>query len=321
MRTAAIKSRWLGGLALALLCLTGISASAATATVFATRFEIAEGYSTNLALADQQGWTNAGSGGNGVVSNYIKGLGQQAYIGYFPPAPGNNSLTVWKPLNFNSSNASLIRFSAEMSVIDSNSTNRDQFYWSVYNRAGDRLFAILFDNWDLSIWHELDDGFLYDTGWGFTNGSPTDGVYTLDISMSFPSNRWSAFLNGTTIVTNQPITTIGAPLNLGDVDTEWWLTLSNKPGNNYLLFDNYTVTTEPLPAVIPSVQPPLLAGGGQQLIRVNGKDNAQYAVEASTNLLGWTALKTNIVTGGYFDYLDTGAVGLPRRYYRARWVP
>ena len=50
-------------------------------------------------------------------------------------------------------------------------------------------------------------------------------------------------------------------------------------------------------------------------------NNLQYAVEASTNLKNWTSLKTNIVTGGYFDYLDTGAVGLKQRYYRARWVP
>lgn len=321
MKMAAITSRWTCGLALGLFCLLGNVASGATATIYATRFETSEGFSTTAALSGQKGWTNAGAGGNGIVSNYIAGLGQQAYIGFYAPASGYSSLAVWKPLNFDSSNASLVRFSVEMSVIDSSTTNRDQFYWSVYNRSGDRLFAILFDNADLSIWHELDNGFLYDTGWGFTNGASTNGVYTLDISMNFPSNRWTALLNGTKIVTNQPITTKSAALNLGDIDAEWWLTITNKPGDNYLLFDNYTVTADALPAVIPSLDPPLAVGGDQRLVRVNGRNNVQYAVEASTNLVVWTSLKTNIATAGFFDYLDTGAIGLPRRFYRARWVP
>ena len=41
----------------------------------------------------------------------------------------------------------------------------------------------------------------------------------------------------------------------------------------------------------------------------------------ATNLVNWVALKTNVVSGGYFDYLDTSSTGLPRCYYRARWVP
>ena len=318
---AARKSPWICGLALVLLCFSARVAPGATATIYATRFETAEGFSKAATLSGQKGWTNAGSGGNGILANYIAGLGQEAYIGFAAPDPGYSSLAVWKPLNFDSSNASLVHFSVTMSVIDSSTTNRDQFYWSVYNTAGSRLFSILFDNADLSIWHELDDGLLYDTGWGFTNGVSTNGVYTLDLTMSFPSNRWTALLNGTKIVTNQPITTKSAPLNLGDVDAEWWLTITNKPGDNFLVFDNYTVTADALPAVIPSVQPPLTAGAGQRIVRVNGKNNVQYAVEASTNLVAWTSLKTNIATAGFFDYLDTGAIGLPRRFYRARWVP
>lgn len=321
MKTAAMHSRWVGTFALGLLCLVGIGASGATATVYATRFEVSEGFSTSADLAGQQGWTSAGSGGNGIVSNFFDGLGQQGYVGFAAPNPGYSSLGVWRPLNFDSSNASLVRFSVDMSVIDSTTTNRDEFYWAVYNKAGHRLFAVLFDNKDLSVWHELDDGFLYDTGWGFDNGNFTNGFYALDITMSFPSNRWSAFLNGTKIVTNQPITKTGAVLNFGDVDAEWFLSITNKPGNNYLVFDNYTITADALPAVIPSVQSPVAAGAGQQLVRVNGKNNVQYAVEASTNLVTWTSLKTNIVTGGFFDHLDNGAAGLSRRFYRARWVP
>ena len=297
------------------------AASAATATLYATRFEHSEGFRTNATLASQGGWTNAGSGGNGIVTNYILGLGQQAYIGYYAPDAGDTALSVWKPVNFAPSNASLVHFSVEMSVIDSSTNqfglNRDDFYWSVYNSAGDRLFGVLFNNYDLTIWHELDDGFIYETGWYFENGVS----YTLDVTMNFSSNRWDATLNGTQIVSNQLITTTGAARTFGDADAEWVLGTTNKPGNNYLLFDNYTITADALPSVIPNLQPPQPVAGGQRLIRVNGKNNARYAVEASTNLVGWASLKTNTVTGGFFDYTDTGAPGLRQRFYRARWVP
>lgn len=321
MNTAASKSRWLVLLSLIGACLGAITASATTATVYATRFETTEGFSPSMDLTGQGGWSGIGSGGNGIVSNFFEGYGQQAYIGFSPPSSGFTSLGLWKPLTFDSSNASVMRFTVDMSLIDSSTTNRDEFYWAVYNRAGQRLFALLFDNKDLSIWHELDNNTLYNTGWSFVNGDSTNGFYTLDVSMSFSSNRWSAFLNGTKIVTNQLITTKGATLNFGDVDVEWWLSISNKPGDNYLLFDNYAITAEPLPAVIPSLQPPVAAGAGQQLLRVYGKNNVQYALEASTNLVTWTPLKTNIVTGGFFDHLDTGAAALKQRFYRARWVP
>ena len=299
-----------------------ISASAATATLYATRFEVAEGFSTNATLAGQGGWTKAGSGGNGIVTNYILGLGQQAYIGYFAPAAGDTALAVWKPVNFAPNNASLVHFSVEMSVIDSstnqNGLNRDEFYWTVYNNAGDRLFGVLFDNYDLSIWHELDDGFIYDTGWSFEN----EESYTLEVTMNFSASRWGATLNGTQIVTNQLITTKGAARSFGDADAEWVLGITNKPGNNYLIFDNYTVTADALPSVVPSVQSPVTVAGGQKQIRVSGKNNAAYAIEGSTNLVKWTSLRKNVAnSSGYFDYTDTNAPALKQRFYRARWVP
>jgi len=69
------------------------------------------------------------------------------------------------------------------------------------------------------------------------------------------------------------------------------------------------------------IQPPLAFGGGQYLIRVTGTEDVKFAVEGSTNLLNWVSLKTNVISDGYFEHLDTTAAGLPRRFYRARWVP
>ena len=298
--------------------LTGATVgNAATATLDSTQFETSQGFNISNYLSGQSGWVSAGSGGNGLVTNAFAGMKQQAYVGYFPPDAGGDYLQVWYPVNFNATNAPTVRFNVDMAIMDSSTTNRDEFSWSIYNTDGHRLFTLILYNNDLTLWHLLDDGVYRDTGWDFER----DTDYSLQISMHFGSNIWNASLNGTLVVTNQFITTTNAARTFGDADAEWFLRLADAPGDNYMIFDNYSVTADPLPQVIPSLQRPIAAGGGQQLLRVHGMNNLSYAVEASTNLMHWTSLKTNVVTGGYFDHLDTGAAGLRQRYYRARWVP
>jgi len=302
--------------------LSGGVALAATTTVYATQFEAAEGYSTALDLAGQAGWVYSGSGGNGVLANALEN--QSAYIGYAPPDPVDDALVLWKPINFNpmSTGYPIVNFSVLMNIIDSESTtNRDIFRWSVYNSIGDRLFSIDFDNLYLDIAYVLDGtNEVKFTYLPFVNESN----YLLNITMNFASNRWSATYNGIKIATNQPITTTGALLDLGDVDAVWLVNLqngTNAPGDNYMLFDNYRITAES-PQVSPA-QVALLGrtGEGWALLQVSGAEGTRWSVDTTTNLINWLPLKTNPIAGGYFDYVDQTAAGKPLRFYRARNVP
>jgi hypothetical protein len=54
---------------------------------------------------------------------------------------------------------------------------------------------------------------------------------------------------------------------------------------------------------------------------VRGPDGSRWAVDATPDLLNWAALKTNAVSGAYFDQVDTTAPDFPHRFYRARLVP
>jgi hypothetical protein len=56
-------------------------------------------------------------------------------------------------------------------------------------------------------------------------------------------------------------------------------------------------------------------------LHLEGQDDRNYAIEVSTNLNQWTALKTNNASDGSFDFLDNTAVGQPQRFYRARLIP
>ena len=172
-----------------------------------------------------------------------------------------------------------------------------------------------FDNVDLGIYYYLDgtNSGVW-SGLEFTNGT----AYALSLELDFTSNQWSATCNGALLTTNrQPITTVGAPLNLGDIDAGWFIYDASAPGDNYMVFDDYLIT-----ASLPSPQLSLLGIlDGAPVLRLSGTPDMAFALEASSNLVGWVPLKTNITTAGSFDYVDDGAAGLPRRFYRARWVP
>lgn len=292
----------------------------ASTNVFVTQFEPGEGYTNNFDLVGQGGWLGEGTGGNGIVSNFIPGQGQQAYIGFAAPAPGEDYFVAWHPLNFNPLAAGLpiVRFSVLMGIVDSTNDGFDNFRWTVYNRQVEKLFSLDFDNYFTNVSYLLDGtNGLRDTGVSFAPGAN----YTLLVTMNFAANRWSATFNNMLLATNQPITTTGATLDLGDIDGEWLIYETNAPGNNYLLFDNYGVTAEALPAPPAQVEFLDLTDEGWALLRIFGQTGSRWAVEATTNFLNWTALNTNVVSGTSFDVVDTTAVGLKQRYYRARHVP
>lgn len=315
------QSVWVGW-AVALSLLSG---SAAPTNVFFTQFEIAEGYDINLDLAGQNSWIKDGSGGNGLVPNFFSGQGQQAYVGFTPPQAGEELLYVYRPINFDplAAGLPLVRFSVLMSLRDSTggNTNYDWFRWSVYNARSNRLFSIEFDNAFLEVNYQLDgNNPIVTSPVTFVPGSN----YNLTVTMNYASNRWSASLGSMLIVTNVSITTTGLPLTLGDIDAVWWLQNINAPGNNYLLFDNYRITAEAVTVPVPARPQVIMlsaASGGWPSLRVLGQDATQWSLDASTNLVTWTPLKTNTITGGYFDHIDTSATPAPRRFYRARWVP
>jgi hypothetical protein len=308
---------------LALVCFLwagGLSSSFGTPTnIFSTQFEFSQGYNPNLSLAGQNGWTKFGSGGNGLTNGFFGGQGQQAYVGYFPPVTGYSNLFVWHPIDFSpvAAGLPLVQFTTLMSIVGSTNGESDYFQWQVLNNHTQPLIVIDFDVYATNVGYFLDGTQYVDTGVKFGLGA----TYTLTITMNFASNLWSATLNSALLATNQPITTTGKQLTLGEVDAVWLLYAANAPGDNFMLFDNYTITAEAFTPPRPRLTLLGRTSAGQTLLRLNGQNGSKFAIEASINLLNWIALKTNLVTDGSFDYVDSGTPPFSRKLYRARWVP
>jgi len=291
-------------------------------TLFSTGLEYPE-YDPQFTLAGQNGWTSYPEGGNGLVTNFFPGLGQQAYLGSFPPTVATDSLIVWKPLGFDPLTAGqpVVTFSVTMEIFDSSEeprANRDCFRWSVYNTHGTRLCSLDFDNASTEISYLLDTGSFVSTGFAFERET---GVYDLILTLDFAANQWRASLNGTNIVEALPLTTTNTPRHLGDISAAWVLHEGvQRFGDNFMVFDDYQVVAEVAPAEAFRLESLGQMPGVGCVLRLHGQPGRRYAIDATADFTHWTALKTNEATDGSFDYLDRGGSVLARRFYRGRLV-
>jgi hypothetical protein len=310
------------GLALALTnALPHARAAAPTnsTVLFATGFELNEGYDSRFTLAGQNGWVSFGSGGNMLVTNFFEGGGQQALIGYHPPeAPKYDQLNLLWPVNLRPVDPaqSLVRFSVLMEVVDSANNQWDYFRWSAYNVDGHRLFSLDFDNFTAEITFALNgtNGFV-STGFRFDNGQ----LYELTIDMNFARNLWSANMNGLTIVDVQPITVTDVPLDLGSVDAVWVIRRAGSAGDNYMLFDDYRITAESLPSIPPSLEVLAAAQPGTFDFRLHGEPGMEYVIDYSEDLRSWLPASTHrLPASGTLDLTDSAAGNTALRFYRAR---
>lgn len=293
-------------------------ASADAFVIYYTDFETNAGYFNTNSLTSHPDWKKEGSGGNGIT-NFLPGSNQQAYVGRTPPVAGGSFLSVRHPVNFHAvaSNSPVVVFTVLMGLGDSTNAHYDSFYWSAYNADSNYLFTINFNNNDFKIYYALDgtnDTFKHE-GWSWALYT----LYDLKITMNFASNRWDATLGTSLIVSNKPITTSGLELSLGYIAAEWAITDTNNPGNNYMLFDDYTLSADIIPPYSPQIHI-LSRQNSYTSLRVTGQSNYQFAIDATIDLAGWTPLTTNVTTAGLFDFVDMGAAGMPQRLYRARWV-
>ncbi|RME94110.1 MAG: hypothetical protein D6766_06690 [Verrucomicrobia bacterium] len=316
-----LAAAWFG--LAALMAASALGGAPGRQVVFYTGFEISEGYrsaESELPLRGQNGWLGSGSGGNGLVRDFFVGLGQQAYIGYLPPAPKDGYLVLWKPLDLPDPQPDrpIWRFSVLMQIVDSTNGQYDDFRWTFYNRDGIALFTTAFDNANTGIYFALDDSAeFYDTGFVFSN----DAMYELEVILNFARNDWIARMNGVRIIDAQPISTNGVALNLGDVDAVWVAHDPQQPGDNYMLFDEYTVSVEPETVIPPVVEPLGFTDEGDFALLLHGERGVRYGVEATDDLRQWIRIGEPLLDEGWLVFTDPAANGRQHAFYRMVELP
>lgn len=72
-----------------------------------------------------------------------------------------------------------------------------------------------------------------------------------------------------------------------------------------------------LPTVTPVAAETGMVANGFQL-KFSGPTGSNCVIEASSDLVHWAPISTNVITGGVVSYVDTAAKNHPSRFYRAK---
>lgn len=186
------------------------------------------------------GWVGETSA-HGIVVDFFPNRGQQMYVGSDTLFAGEAAF-YWRPLNYDplSNGTPLIRVTAELAFVDSTNGLRDDFGFLFYNKDGDYLAGILFENSTGKIWiGDGSDGPFIDSGQTFNQGEFTH----LEIEVDYSANSWTASRHGVQLFAPRPFHLGGDPLTLGDVSL-YWSIRNLFPGDNYMLVDNLSITAE-----------------------------------------------------------------------------
>ena len=241
-----------------------ILSTTAVVDLYNTSFDAAEGYTTKAPLVGQRGWRSVlaadGSvitGGNGVLANQFPSLDQQGYVGLTPLSNQAASLQVYQDLGYSfTADNPVVSFSALVKIAPSTNGHYDRFSFTADRAAGNgaaaqaagKYFSLIFDNATGKILYQLNDGNApVDTGVTFS----TNVAYSLQMSLDFLNNAWGATLNGATLVNGAFIDTQAYPTALTRISADWTVANPANPGDNFLVFDQYSVTA-------PTIAPPTI---------------------------------------------------------------
>lgn len=311
----------------------------------------------NNTIVNTDGWLGSSAhlnlGIHGVIAetdHQVLGLGNAAFMG------GNNQqmsgtsskfVYVRRPVNVDpvALNQEVATFSVLFGIKDSSSSSlnllqssnyrRDSFEFLIFNSSLQQLGGIQFDNSTLDttsstpggtsrrlIWRLAWNGTAwqyYSTGYTFVH----DAVEVLQIRINFRTNRWTATLGGvpifqdTAFYSGSNAKTFGSMLVQMKVSNTYPATTNIYPGDNYLLFDDYMVRTDPVTTTLGVSK----TGTGAAKLTWNEEAGYSYRLQYSANCVSWLDFAATIhsaTTTADYTYTDPTTPVPGRRFYRVK---
>jgi hypothetical protein len=144
----------------------------------------------------------------------------------------------------------VVEFSVDLRIVDSTSARnyrRDVFGFPFYNSDGIPFGEILFynDTQKIILWEGGEQ--WIDTGHSFVR----DADYTLSVTMDLDKKKWTAYLGEQLIFKDATMNSTGLPRNLGGVAVRWVPISQGYSGDNFMVFDNFRLsTTKQTPVIL-----------------------------------------------------------------------
>jgi hypothetical protein len=330
---------------------------AAGGDAYYTSFENFNVGEDTIAGTDGWTGTFSGSKLHGIMSedqHKVVGLGNTAFLGgyvttaFYTASSGTSATFPYvrrtvnlDPLALGQEVATFgvifgIKDSTSASLIATNRYKRDNFEFLVYNQVGALLGGVQFDNTTLDTITGLPQCLIYRLTW---NGAAyqyikTDYKFipetleTLQIRINFRTNRWTASLGGIPLFQDLTFYTGSQAKNFGSVMVKMGVplytynpltkTTTVNPGDNYLLFDDYAVRTDPVNTTLSVSR----SNTGAAVLTWNEEAGYSYQVQYSADCVLWkTDLAGSTFTAtitGDRTFTDPTLVLPTQRYYRIK---
>jgi hypothetical protein len=331
------------------------SAQAQGTLLYAAEFESPTFTAGNTALTAKDGWVVSAVGYSasisalqpvyGVDPAIVPGLGQTAFIGFNNPTFGTTSAlySAFRPTPFTppltgNSGSPILKFSATIGLTKSKDTlalYNDTFKIGIYNNGslndgngrsplGTIEFPTYLSNATTNGTIQRGDGAgtAEDTGVLMIYGEALE----LIVVVNFQTNRWTASLGGSPLFVDavflDPALVSTRPRTLGMVAAQWAPFTPSRPGNNWMLFDDWNISMQPLQQQ--SIEKIELAATGIKL-SWPVELGYVYRLETSTQLSptsNWQktllgSLFTPTQSASNFSFIDPSPV-TGRKFYRIR---
>jgi len=268
----------------------------------------------------------------------VVGIGNAAFLGGFATTitkiNGSNSVYVRRPVPLDpvALGQEVATFSVIFGIKDSTTTKRDNFEFLIYNQSNALLGGVQMDNTTLDSTTGKPRRLIYRLGWNSATSAfqyvltsfnfLPETLETLQFRINFRTNLWTASLSDVPIFQDIPFYTGTATKNFGSVMVKMAVTNTTTntilPGDNYLIFDDYTVRTDALSTVLEINK---TATGAAKL---DWNEEAGYAYQAlwSADCQTWYS---DLAGSGHTaaltqsaSFTDPTAVIPQKRFYRIR---
>lgn len=322
-------------------CLLALTSHLAAGEIYFTSYENFTVGDDKISGTDSWVGTYNGSKLHGIVAESehgVLGIGNAGFVGGNPTAvtktTSGNSVYVRRPVPLDpvALNQEILTFSVIFGISDSSTTSRrDNFEYLVFNQANQLLGGIQFDNSTLDLTGKP-RRLIYRLSWNVSSNSfqyvltdltfLSETLEPLEIRINYRTNLWSASLSDVPIFQDIPFYTGSLTKNFGSMLVKMAVinttTTSLLPGDNFMLFDDYTVRTDPVTTQLETSK----IGTGPAQLTWNEEAGYSYQVQYSSDLSLWktdlaNSTRTAALTGN-FTFTDPSTVIPTRRFYRLK---
>ncbi len=232
-----------------------------------------------------------------IDSDLVPGMGQTAALGYLgssAPPSTTQFIRVGRKVDSEpvlAGNKPIIDFYCQIGLNQSTNSRNDDFELLVYNWDDKVLGGLTFDltrnelfRYDANEFNTSSTASPY-TDTGLSLSSLYGTVVEVTMHINYKTNTWTATVGGVQVITSAPFTqrpvsgTNLAARTFGSLSARWYITTVGFPGNNWMLFDDWTISASAEPTISATASA-AYAANSTASIAVTDADSAGWSLSS-----------------------------------------